>query len=64
MYTLDKITDIMTQLASLMLQTSLAPENAKLSAVRRKYEDKKLCKIARLSELTGEVMQKMSRGEF
>lgn len=63
-YTFDMISDTVTKLAALMVQTSTAPENAKLMAVRKKYEDKKLSKIAKLPEISGETMQLLAKGQF
>jgi hypothetical protein len=33
-------------------------------AVRKKYEDKKLSKIAKMGELTGSVIEQLAAGEF
>jgi len=63
-YTFDMISDSVEKLAALMLTTSKASANAKNMAVRKKYEDKKLSKIALLAELTGPTMEAMARGEF
>jgi len=60
----DAIAGTVEKLANLVLTTSKAMENSKLGAVKKKYEDKKLSKIARLSELTGPVMEKLARGDF
>jgi len=63
-YTFDMISDSVEKLAALMLTTSKASANSKNMAVRKKYEDKKLSKIALLAELTGPTMEAMARGEF
>lgn len=63
-YSFDQISETIQKLADLLLTTSRAPENAKLMAVRKKYEDKKLSKIAKLAEMTGETMEQLARGEF
>ena len=63
-YTFDMISDSVEKLAALMLTTSKASANAKNMAVRKKYEDKKLSKIALLAELTGPSMEAMAQGEF
>ena len=52
------------QLASCVYDTSKAPDSAKLMAVRKKYEDKKLSKIAKLAELTGSTMEQLKNGSF
>merc|ERR1712126_197944 len=61
-YTFDMISDSVEKLAALMLTTSKASANSKNMAVRKKYEDKKLSKIALLAELTGPTMEAMARG--
>lgn len=63
-YTFDMISDTVEKLAGLMLTTSKASANSKNMAVRKKYEDKKLSKIALFAELTGPSMEAMARGEF
>jgi len=63
-YTFDMISDSVEKLAALMLTTSKASATTKNMAVRKKYEDKKLSKIAMLAELTGPTMEAMARGEF
>jgi len=63
-YTFDMISDSVEKLAALMLTTSKASATTKNMAVRKKYEDKKLSKIALLAELTGPTMEAMARGEF
>lgn len=63
-YTFEQISETVTKLANVILATTRAPENAKLMAVRKKYEDKKLSKIARLPELNGECMEQMANGQF
>jgi len=63
-YTFDMISDSVEKLAGLMLTTSKASASSKNMAVRKKYEDKKLSKIALLAELTGPTMEAMARGEF
>ena len=63
-YSLAKISETVTKLANLILSTCNAPESAKLMAVRKKYEDKKMSKIAKLPELTGEVMEQLALGQF
>lgn len=63
-YSLEAIAGPIKQLAGLLLATTKAPENAKLMAVRKKYEDKKMSKIARLAELTGETMEALATGDF
>lgn len=60
----DVIASTVEKLADIVLTTSKGPENVKLGAVRKKYEDKKLSKIARLTELTGPGMEKMAKGDF
>jgi len=64
-YNFDMIAETIQKMANLVLSNSKAdPEKAKLMSVRKKYEDKKFCKIARLQELTGQTMEQMARGEF
>jgi len=63
-YTFDMISDTVEKLAGLMLTTSKADAKSKNMAVRKKYEDKKLSKIALFAELTGPSMEAMARGEF
>merc|ERR1719461_339089 len=63
-YKLSEIKDTCSKLANLVLTTSRAPENAKLLAVRKKYEDKKMSRISKSIELTGEAMEKLASGNF
>jgi hypothetical protein len=63
-YTFDMISDTVEKIASLILTTSKASPKDKYVAVRKKYEDKKLSKIAILAELTGPTMEKLARGDF
>merc|ERR1719219_866169 len=60
-YTFDMISDTVEKLAGLMLATSQADLGAnpppKNMAVRKKYSDKKLSKIALFAELTGPSME-------
>jgi len=63
-YTFDAISETVKQLADLMWNTSKAPASAKLMAVRKKYEDKKLSKISMLAELSGPTMEKLKMGDF
>ena len=46
-YKLSEISDTVAKLATLVLTTSRAPENSKLLAVRKKYEDKKMSRISK-----------------
>merc|ERR1712165_635069 len=48
-YSFDNISKYVQQLASCVYETNKAPDSAKLMAVRKKYEDKKLSKIAKLA---------------
>lgn len=63
-YTFDAISETVKKLADLLLTTSKAPASAKLMAVRKKYEDKKLSKIAMLAQLSGPTMEKLKMGDF
>jgi len=64
-YSFDTIADTVQKLANLLLTTSKADlEKAKLMAIRKKYEDKKLCKISCLSELTGQAVENLAQGDF
>jgi len=63
-YSFDNISKYVQQLASCVYETSKAPDSAKLMAVRKKYEDKKLSKIAKLAELTGSTMEQLKNGSF
>jgi len=63
-YTFDAISETVKKLADLLLTTSKAPASSKLMAVRKKYEDKKLSKIAMLAQLTGPTMEKLKMGDF
>lgn len=64
-YNFDTISGTVEKLASITLTTSKAdPEKAKLMAVRKKYEDKKLSRIACLKALTGQSMEQLARGDF
>jgi len=55
---------MVTELASWVWDTTKQPADAKLMAVRKKYEDKKLSKIAGLSDLTGPIMAELKNGAF
>jgi len=63
-YTFDAISETVKKLADLLLTTSKAPASSKLMAVRKKYEDKKLSKIALLAQLSGPTMEKLKMGDF
>jgi len=63
-YTFDAISETVKKLADLLLTTSKAPASSKLMAVRKKYEDKKLSKIAMLAQLSGPTMEKLKMGDF
>merc|ERR1711860_434508 len=63
-YKLSEISDTVAKLATLVLTTSRAPENSKLLAVRKKYEDKKMSRISKTLELTGESMEQLAAGNF
>jgi len=63
-YTFDAISETVKKLADLLLTTSKAPASSKLMAVRKKYEDKKLSKIALLAQLSGPIMEKLKMGDF
>ena len=58
------ISDAVEEVAIVVLNTSKASENAKLVAVKKKYEDKKLSRISKLAELTGPAMEKLAQGDF
>ena len=47
-----------------MWDTTEAPRNAKFMTVRKKYEDKKFMKIAKLADLNGPRMKQMKTGTF
>merc|ERR1712012_908414 len=63
-YKLSEISDTVAKLATLVLTTSRAPENSKLLAVRKKYEDKKMSRISKTIELTGDSMEQLAAGNF
>jgi hypothetical protein len=64
-YNFDQISETIEKLANLLLTNSKAdPKKDKLMSVRKKYEDKKLSKIALLAQLTGHTMEQLARGEF
>merc|ERR1712241_1504706 len=63
-YSFDNISKYVQQLASCVYETSKAPDSAKFMAVRKKFEDKKLSKIAKLAELTGSTMEQLKNGSF
>jgi len=63
-YKLTEISDTVAKLATLVLTTSRAPENSKLLAVRKKYEDKKMSRISKTIELTGDSMEQLAAGNF
>merc|ERR1712141_383323 len=63
-YKLSEISDTVAKLATLVLTTSRAPENSKLLAVRKKYEDKKMSRISKTLELTGDSMEQLAAGNF
>jgi hypothetical protein len=63
-YPIEKLRKMVTELASWVWDTTKQPADAKLMAVRKKYEDKKLSKIAGLSDLTGPIMAELKNGAF
>ena len=63
-YSLDKIRSTIQELATHVWETTNKPDSDKLLAVRKKYEDKKLSKIAKIPELTGTAMEMLKNGEF
>ena len=63
-YPFEKLRKMITELASWVWDTTKQPADAKLMAVRKKYEDKKLSKIAGLSDLTGPIMAELKNGAF
>ena len=63
-YPIEKLRKMITELASWVWDTTKQPADAKLMAVRKKYEDKKLSKIAGLSDLTGPIMAELKNGAF
>jgi len=63
-YKFREISETIQKLAELVLTTSKAPETAKLLAVRKKYEDKKMSRISKTAELTGAAMEAMAEGNF
>ncbi len=63
-YTFDAIADAVKEIANIVLTTVNAPENAKLMAVRKKYDDKKFSRIARLDELSNTVVEQLASGDF
>merc|ERR1711974_18535 len=63
-YSFEKLRKMITELASWVWDTTKQPADAKLMAVRKKYEDKKLSKIAGLSDLTGPIMAELKNGAF
>lgn len=64
-YSFDMIAECIEKMATLVLRNSNAdPQKDKLMSVRKKYDDKKMSKIARLQQLTGQTMEQLARGEF
>jgi len=63
-YKFKEISETVSKLAELVLTTSKAPETAKLLAVRKKYEDKKMSRISKTAELTSLAMENMAQGNF
>jgi len=63
-YSFEQIRQYVVDLAALMWDTTEAPRNAKFMTVRKKYEDKKFMKIAKLADLTGPRMKQMKTGTF
>ena len=63
-YSLDKIRSTIQELATHVWEITNKPDSDKLLAVRKKYEDKKLSKIAKIPELTGTAMEMLKNGEF
>ena len=63
-YKFNEISETVSKLAELVLTTSKAPETAKLLAVRKKYEDKKMSRISKTAELTSAAMENMAHGNF
>ena len=63
-YSLDKIRSTVQELATHVWEITNKPNSDKLLAVRKKYEDKKLSKIARIPELTGPAMETLKNGDF
>merc|ERR1712080_729282 len=63
-YKFNEISETIAKLAELVLTTSKAPETAKLLAVRKKYEGKKMNRISKFAELTCAAMENMAQGNF
>merc|ERR1712111_121292 len=63
-YELKDISEIIQQVASMVLTTTRAPEKSKLLAIRKKYANKKFGKIAEYTELTNKAVQDMANGIF
>jgi len=63
-YQLKDIALTLQQVAFVVLNTSQAQPRSKLLFIRKKYSDKRFCKIAARPELTSQIVQDMAKGIF
>jgi len=63
-YKWEDISSLVMELAKMTLKTTRAPADAKLMAVRKKYSDSKMYKIAKIPQLKSEVAIALSEGRF
>jgi len=63
-YSLEDISQLVQDVATMVLTTTRAPEKAKLLAIRKKYSNKKFGKIAEYGELVSPAVEQMAQGNF